>query len=245
MDQGWTITIEAAGTEPADLDAGIQALVDALADRGGAVSGAPDGTRYGATFSATQAFDSIEDLAGWAERYFGDTAAHVGLPPWPIVRLELMTFAEHDAELERPNFPELIGVTEIAELAGVTRQRASKLAQSHGFPAAVAQLASGPVWTRPSLDRFLEEWQRKPGRPSAHITAGDLVDLAMPVCFKLLHPWRAEGSSKLLPADAIFTAHEVKHLLDGFVEITIDDGQRIQLADADAGIKLVEEHVSA
>jgi hypothetical protein len=47
----------------------------------------------------------------------------------------------------------------------VTRQRASALARTRDFPTPVATLASGPVWTRPSLNRFVEEWPRKNGRP--------------------------------------------------------------------------------
>lgn len=67
-------------------------------------------------------------------------------------------------DLARP--PErYVGVTEVAELLGVSRQRASELRTRRGFPAPIAELASGPVWTASSLGRFLETWERRPGRP--------------------------------------------------------------------------------
>jgi len=82
-----------------------------------------------------------------------------------VVRADVMTFEEQDRELATPNFPELVGVSEVADLLGVSRQRASALAKSSGFPLPVAVLAAGPVWTRPSLNRFVDEWPRKNGRP--------------------------------------------------------------------------------
>lgn len=69
------------------------------------------------------------------------------------------------AELERPAFPELLGVTELAEILKVTRQRAHTLASSPAFPDPIARLAAGPVWTKPSITHFLESWERKAGRP--------------------------------------------------------------------------------
>ncbi|MEX2439699.1 MAG: hypothetical protein WD739_07440 [Actinomycetota bacterium] len=68
---------------------------------------------------------------------------------------------------ERNNEPpeEYVGASELAALLGVTRQRASALAASSTFPAPVARLASGPVWKKSSVGRFVDEWERRPGRP--------------------------------------------------------------------------------
>jgi hypothetical protein len=96
---------------------------------------------------------------------FRTLAEKAGLPAWPVVRADAMTYDEQDRDLATPNFPELVGVTEVADLLGVSRQRASALAKSSGFPVPVAVLAAGPVWTRPSLNRFVDEWPRKNGRP--------------------------------------------------------------------------------
>jgi len=54
----------------------------------------------------------------------------------------------------------LMGLTEIARLLGVSRQRAHQLTRSDGFPAPTVQLASGPVWET----KDVEEWARATGR---------------------------------------------------------------------------------
>jgi predicted DNA-binding protein (UPF0251 family) len=81
------------------------------------------------------------------------------------VAVEVLTTAEQDRQLAEPAFPELAGVSEIAELLGVSRQRASSVQHLEAFPAPVAELRSGPVWRKADLTRFAETWERKPGRP--------------------------------------------------------------------------------
>lgn len=54
----------------------------------------------------------------------------------------------------------LLGVTEIGDLLGVSRQRAAQLAASKGFPKPLDRLASGPVWKRQAV----EKWARERGR---------------------------------------------------------------------------------
>ena len=136
-----------------------------LVDRGGAVTGSTRGDRYGATFSLEEDFETAAGAVGFGHDVFVELAGKAGLPAWPVVRAEALTFEEQDRELESPNFPELVGVSEIADILGVTRQRASALAKTASFPVPVATLASGPVWTRPSLNRFIDEWPRREGRP--------------------------------------------------------------------------------
>jgi hypothetical protein len=168
----WTIHLEAAGDPVAELENYLEALddlADLLSDYGASVSGSQDGTRVGITISLEHAGDALEAMIE-GQRIFHQYVGKVDLPSWPITRIEVMTWDEHDRELEEPLVPELVGVAEIAQIIDVTRQRASKLAHQHGFPAPVAELKSGPVWTRTSLNRFVEEWARRPGRPSATLT---------------------------------------------------------------------------
>ena len=162
---GWTVTLEAAGDDAAELEPALEELLDLLVDRGGAVSASTMGDRYAATFSVDEEVATVADAVALGCEVFTSLAEKSGLPAWPVVRAEALTYEEHDRDLETPNFPELVGVSEIAELLGVTRQRASALARTRDFPTPVATLASGPVWTRPSLNRFVEEWPRKNGRP--------------------------------------------------------------------------------
>lgn len=63
--------------------------------------------------------------------------------------------------------PDLVSVTEIAALLGVSRQRVNQLIQAYGdFPLPEAELAIGRVWLRESVERWAAEHARKPGRPS-------------------------------------------------------------------------------
>lgn len=54
----------------------------------------------------------------------------------------------------------VMGLTEIAEFLGVTRQRVHQLAQQPGFPAPIARLSMGQVWK----SKDVEEWARETGR---------------------------------------------------------------------------------
>ena len=58
--------------------------------------------------------------------------------------------------------PELVGVAEIAEMLGVSRQRVHQLvrAKTIGFPRPVAELSAGAIWAREDV----EKWARKTGR---------------------------------------------------------------------------------
>lgn len=77
----------------------------------------------------------------------------------------VLTVADLQRELDEPPLPDLVGVAEVAEELQVSKARVNELQDSPAFPEPIARLKSGPVWTRPSLTRFLESWERRPGRP--------------------------------------------------------------------------------
>jgi len=89
---------------------------------------------------------------------------------WPtsaldVIRLESVDGAELEREISEPA-EEYVGVSEVAELLGVARQRVSQIvANIEGAPEPLARLRSGPVWTRSSWNLFNEMWERKSGRP--------------------------------------------------------------------------------
>lgn len=60
-----------------------------------------------------------------------------------------------------------VGVTEIGELLGVSRQRANKLAARADFPPPVAQTKAGRVWERAAVVEWEKGWDRNNvgGRP--------------------------------------------------------------------------------
>ncbi len=88
-----------------------------------------------------------------------------GLGESPPIRIEVESMEELDRRIQESNAPELIGVAELAELIGVSRQRASELARSRDFPAPIVTLASGPIWRKAAVARHVSRWPRRPGRP--------------------------------------------------------------------------------
>jgi predicted DNA-binding transcriptional regulator AlpA len=63
-----------------------------------------------------------------------------------------------------------IRLVEIAELLGVTKQRAHQIAEQKGFPAPLAEDARGRVWSRYEVQPWAKRWRtgkpwrRDPGR---------------------------------------------------------------------------------
>ena len=165
----WSIRMEVAkeGAAPPDSDA-LFDLLEFLEPFDASVTGTPeepeDGkARYGVRMVVDEA-----DPSGAAERAVREFLAGVekcDLPKWPFVFMSIIAEDELEAEVNRPNFPELVGVSELAALLGVSRQRASAVAKGPTFPKPVASLHSGPVWTKPSVGRYVASWPRKPGRP--------------------------------------------------------------------------------
>jgi hypothetical protein len=118
---------------------------------------------------------SIREAVISGERLVASAAQAAGLPAWPIVKLEAIEWERLGAELKQPPGPELVGIAELAELAGVSRQRASILARREGFPEPLATLAAGPGWDLHAVRRFLEGWTRQVGRPAKQ-SHGHVVD---------------------------------------------------------------------
>jgi predicted DNA-binding transcriptional regulator AlpA len=62
----------------------------------------------------------------------------------------------------------LVGVTQVAELLGVSKQRASQIVRQKGFPDPAAMLGKRSAWRRADVLR----WGRRHGyRPEAKQTA--------------------------------------------------------------------------
>lgn len=54
----------------------------------------------------------------------------------------------------------LVGVAEVSQMLGVSRQRVTQLAKTKDFPTPAVSLAAGPVWESASI----EAWARATGR---------------------------------------------------------------------------------
>ena len=55
---------------------------------------------------------------------------------------------------------DLVGLKEIGELLGVSKQRAGQLAEQVGFPQPLGEISAGRVWRRADV----EAWARRTGR---------------------------------------------------------------------------------
>lgn len=173
-DGGYTVSIETWG-EGADSikDDALFDLTEALAGLGalgvvtsaGGLAGGP-----GAIFTVDPTVRDgdeallVGDVTNRAVALFTHACLKVGLHHQGIARVDLMD--ERYQELELNQKPEqYAGVSEIAATLGVSRQRISELRTRDDFPAPIAELAAGPMWTMSSLRRFIDAWDRKPGRP--------------------------------------------------------------------------------
>jgi predicted DNA-binding transcriptional regulator AlpA len=56
-----------------------------------------------------------------------------------------------------------VRIVEIAELLGVSKQRAHQLADKDGFPAPVAEDGRGPLWDRREVAAWAKVWRREKG----------------------------------------------------------------------------------
>src|SRR6478609_6736196 len=83
-----------------------------------------------------------------------------------VVAVEVLTADDAHQSAIEPRFPEIVGIAEIADLLGITRQRASALSARAGFPAPVATLRAGPVWRLADLSNFAKTWDHKTDRPA-------------------------------------------------------------------------------
>ena len=55
----------------------------------------------------------------------------------------------------------LVGLTEIARMLDVSRQRAHQLAQTDGFPRPTAELSSGRVWETVDVEAWIRERRQR------------------------------------------------------------------------------------
>src|SRR3989304_1526254 len=107
-----------------------------------------------------------------ALRIFAASFKRIHFPDPPdVVSAEVETVEELDRRLQEANFLDLVGIPEgagalggcagVAEILGVTRQRAAAPPPSRRSPKPIAQLAAGPVWDRHAIARFVERWPRR------------------------------------------------------------------------------------
>jgi len=180
----WSVLVEARtpndNEQLAENDPAIDRFFELLwADYAGAVSAG--GLYWSARVSVD--VDNVMAVFPSAVEVVEKAAAEAGMPAWPIVRAELVTDEELTMQLERPNFPWILGAAEVADRLGVSKQRLSQLRQAGNFPEPIRTLASGPIWLAGAIDSFVETWDRRPGRrrptrcPGCDVMRGEIRTL--------------------------------------------------------------------
>ena len=119
----WSIEFEIRGIEPPNDDA-VDDLIEHLHDCAAVVAIFPDG--YSVRMSTIA--DAPETALASARSAVAAATRSVGVPGEPVVRVEVSAEDILDAELRQPTIPTLVGVAEIAQRLGVSRQRVSELA---------------------------------------------------------------------------------------------------------------------
>lgn len=138
-------------------------LMDELTDYAPSGSIARDGFAGTLTIAVeAESFDDALSSALGAVR----AALQQHAPTASVIGVELIDSDAMEHELERPLFPEVVGFAEIAELAGVSRQRARAFRQSPGFPAPVIETAQGPLMAKAAIEHWIENRNTRPGRRS-------------------------------------------------------------------------------
>lgn len=143
---------EVAGAGP-ERDRKLDDLRHEVAERGGVPLRSSDGRRYGARFCVT-APDPAAAVDEGVER-FQRSAEGAGLAGSPVISVEAPTLPELDDRNAAPEVPDLVDITQVAELLGAEHRLVTILVRSKGFPAPAAELHAGPIWTRHSVIDFL------------------------------------------------------------------------------------------
>jgi len=99
VETGWTVDIDVAG-DATDTDdtftEKVVAFEEVLEPYGGAAAADDAGDRYGARFSIDTSEEDPAEVLEHALLIFRDAAFAAELPRWPVVRCEILTYAEDD-----------------------------------------------------------------------------------------------------------------------------------------------------
>lgn len=158
----WHVRVEftaaAAFTDEALLD-----VFERLLNLSPSVAAAQD-MSAGSAIVALEA-DSALEAARAAEGAIVEALRAEGIEP-TVVGIESLREDVFDRELARPLFPEVVGFSEVAALAGVSRTRARQFAALPGFPEPVIVTGQGPLMAKAAVERWLSSRNTRPGRPA-------------------------------------------------------------------------------
>lgn len=153
----WYITATFTTETTMNSEAGFD-ILDALAEHHASTAVSTGRGSLSLTASAPDAVQAaalIPEILAKVQPITGDVT---------VVSLEILSEDALQASLDEPEIPDLVGLTEIAAMAGVSRQRANAIVKQDSFPSPVLTLAAGQFRTRAAVQNWVENWTRKPGR---------------------------------------------------------------------------------
>ncbi|HYM68708.1 MAG TPA: hypothetical protein VEZ44_03865 [bacterium] len=157
--QEYTVHLEALGEL---TEADIDRIIDALESRyAPVVSGGPGFSYFGITLSMRAASPqaAFEKTMRLLKQVHPVRLSSI--LDWQIHR-EDTDVTTH----ELPTFPEFVGMSETAELLGVSKQRAWTIVNRPDFPPPAKVLKATPIWLKRSVLAWVDRWERKNGRPT-------------------------------------------------------------------------------
>ncbi|MDT1992297.1 helix-turn-helix transcriptional regulator [Micrococcus luteus] len=89
-----------------------------------------------------------------------------------LTALEIRTEAERARQLAEPTVPALVGTSEIADMAGVSRQQVFYLAKRPGFPVAVQKIGGRVLRRRDAVEHWLSTRRHERSEQSAPADGG-------------------------------------------------------------------------
>ena len=153
----WTasLTLNAPSHLPTITTQQKQQLLNALAGRCAVL--AIDKDRLRLTFDLPA--PDFETATSAAKMATDDALLSAGLPPLEVTAAELLT-SEEKRRVQAVT-PDLMGVAEVAQFLGVSKQRVTQLAKTKDFPAPARELSATRIWLGPEIERFGRGWALK------------------------------------------------------------------------------------
>lgn len=157
----WHVDVDARSADQIAEDT-LFDIMDALASFSAATALDPGGYIVSVAMSINA--NSVAEAAEIASHAVNDTMNSLGHPV-VLAGLDVKSDAQFTREQSEPRFPAVVGYAEIADMAGVSRQRARQFAESDSFPTPVITTAQGPLMSQNAVRAWLDDRNTKPGRP--------------------------------------------------------------------------------
>ncbi|WP_423450352.1 hypothetical protein AABM35_12625 (plasmid) [Micrococcus luteus] len=167
-DQDWYIDATCTLSAPLDADDALT-ITEQLAHVYAVAALADNGTRLELSMTV-QAPNAVSAATRARAVVYSLELAQVDT----ITALEIRTEAERARQLAEPTVPELVGTSEIADMAGVSRQQVFYLAKRPGFPIAVQKISGRVLRRRDAVEHWLSTRRHERSEQSAP-AGGDAV----------------------------------------------------------------------